>query len=241
MGKTKTEKTAMAVNEASDYAILKIPKERRTELMAMALGDGVLEPGDLDRAMPGSNGAEHFVIPTLDGERVTDCVEGVVIGNQRVRVFWNKKIGSGPPSCSSADLEHGKGTPGGDCEACPYSQWGSDLKGGKGQACQLRHVFFFVVSDAIFPLVLNLSPTSLKAGRAFLKRCASNGRMPYEIVTQVTLKTCDGENGPFARVIFKGGEKLAPEAAARFKEVAGDLAKYIRRTAGAVAASGEAE
>lgn len=242
MARKNGKTTELVLHDASDYALLKITEERRAELMAAGLGDGQLSVNELDRAAFGDQGAEHFVIQTLTGPENVDCIEGVILGQRKVRVFWaGQKIGEGPPPCSSGDLEHGKGEPGGDCEACPYAQWGSDLKGGKGQACQTRHIVFLAVPGSLLPLVLNLPPTSLRNVRDFFRRLASNNHLPHEIVTKVTVKKRDGDNGPFGTAVFTGGNPLTPEAAARFKQVADDLAKHVRGAATAVAASGGEE
>lgn len=105
-----------------------------------------------------------------------------------VRVWWPKSEDDGdtlsglPPECSSTN---GKNplpggafapgglrfaeNPGGSCESCPMSKFGT-AKTGRGQACSDRRAFFLLFPDALLPSVVSLPPTSAQgAVKSFMR------------------------------------------------------------------------
>ena len=77
-----------------------------------------------------------------------------------------------------------------DCAACPFAQWGSDPKTGKGQACKLMRRLFVLTEDSAMPAVLNLPPSSLRTWNRFVSAIKFRGQLlsNYEIELSLEVK-----------------------------------------------------
>ncbi len=174
---------------------------------------GPIDQFDLDRIKIPAGGGTAWEIPTLEGNDVAKEVEGIIVHHKFGRGYWDKPMedtgGGAPPTCASNDGNTGVGEPGGNCETCPLSRWGSDPKGGRGQACKQTKVLFLLRPGTVIPLLINLPPTSIKQATNFLLRLSSFERPFYTVVTKVGLqKKANAQGIDFSQATFSMAGKL---------------------------------
>ncbi len=107
MPKAKTKKTEVtAVAKRGEFAILGLEKEMIQEIIANNLGSQTLTAFDLDRVRVPSGGANHWSIPSLEGEQSDRELVGVAIHHRSPRAYWKQKFEgqSNPPDCTSPDV-----------------------------------------------------------------------------------------------------------------------------------------
>lgn len=191
------QESALAKSDA--YAIFQPDASDIGELIAENVGPTGISQFDLDRVTIPAGGGKRWAIPTVDGEESLTELVGIPILFRDGRVCWLEPFevsgGGKPPDCVSQDGIIGVGNPGGKCATCPYAQWGSDPRGGPGQACkQIRHVYH-MMHESVLPLVLCLPPTSIAACRRFFLRLAGR-QIPYwSVVVSITLKEAMSKAG----------------------------------------------
>jgi hypothetical protein len=185
---TTTGTTFLALAPESDVA----------DVIRENLGSGSIEISDLDRASIPTGGITQFVIPGDDGEEATvPEIEGVVLAQKRVRVYYSRPYGEGnqdPPDCASKDAELGHGNPGGRCDTCALNEWDTG-KGGKGKACKERHLMLLLQPDAQLPIVVSAPPSSLKSIRRYMMRLTKRGKRFYDVVTSLKLAKAQNDGG----------------------------------------------
>ena len=113
------------------------------------------------------------------------------------------------------DGKQGYGEPGGVCEACALSQFGS-ASNGRGKACKNMRVLYLLRSGEFMPLAINLSPTSISPFREFLnKGFVFRNRATYGSLVEIGLKRQTNPEGKdYSVATFKWlgdfhGEQLA--------------------------------
>jgi hypothetical protein len=98
----------------------------------------------------------------------------VIVHHQPKNVYYRDAYTgeSVQPDCVSADGKTGVRTATGavaDCQKCKYNQFGS-AESGQGKACQNRMDLYILTEDSMFPVILNLPATSLKAFKEYLAK-----------------------------------------------------------------------
>lgn len=177
------------------------------------MGGEKLTEFDLERIKMPSGGGNFWEVPSIDGPQPVKVLEGVVVLTKNVRAYWpialEEGSGSDPPQCVSADAIFGVGDPGGSCETCPYSQFGSH-RDGRGQACKQMRQLFMLTEASMLPVVLTLSPTSLAPARKFFMRLASATppRYYWETTIQVSLEQASSGANTYSRAVFALGTPL---------------------------------
>ena len=78
----------------------------------------------------------------------------------------------------------GVGIPGGDCENCPYNQYGSGE--GKSKACKNKRYLYVIREGEIFPIILSLPASSLANFIKYTKQQLSKRRRLNQVVTKIT-------------------------------------------------------
>jgi hypothetical protein len=159
---------------------------------------GGLKDSDLVKIKNPSGGALAWEVPTGVGDEVIyeKKLRGIIIGKFSRRTLWkDKSVGSGEvPVCSSNDMITGTvredeeggldipenisalGTPGGDCSACYFNQWGTatDGKGQqtRGKMCQESLTVYFLRTDKtdVLPVKLTIPGGSLSSFDAAVKK-----------------------------------------------------------------------
>lgn len=178
------------------------------ELLALNVGTAQLNTFDLPRLPMPTQGNTTWTLQTPEGEKTTPSFEGVVALVKPGRVYYDTPFTGEiqPPTCRSGDLVNGSGNPGGLCRRCPLSQWGSDPKGGQGQACAERKFLFVMLPGMNLPFLLQIPRTSVPAWNNYGMYLTSRGLPYYAVVTRFGLSK--SKSGTFTITV------LAPEIAA---------------------------
>lgn len=197
-----------------DYPALRGDPTQALAVLRENMGGERLTEFDLDRVKMPAGGGKFWEVPTLGDVESAKEIEGVVVITKNVRAYWpfgiDEGSGNEPPQCASADAIIGIGDPGGDCETCPFAQFGSSTKeGSKGQACKQMRQLFVLSPRSVLPLVLTLPPTSLAGARRYFMRLASHSGIYYwATTTKIGLEQADGPAGKYSVATFSQGTPL---------------------------------
>lgn len=220
-----TDLVPISPGDESPYALLRMDPTEARDLIKEALGGETLAFKDLDRIKVPSGGGTSWEIPTLEGDQAQKELTGVIIHRATRRAYWPYPLEDRPedddgrPTCASVDGEIGTGDPGGECAACPYNDFGTDIKGGPGKACKETRQLFILTETDLLPLVVTVPPGSLANAKAYFLRLLRNQKSPYEVVTKLTLKREKNKGGiNFARVEFASVGFLDADAKQRVKD-----------------------
>ena len=193
------------------------------EAMRENVGGTPIRASELARIKIPAGGGKAWELP--DG-KVAAEFSGVVIHTADARRYWAEGLDGGagggkPPDCASDDAVTGHGEPGGSCARCPLAEFGSDAKGGRGQACKQVRLLFVLMPGELLPSVVSLPPTSLKPARSFMLRLASKGTPYYGIVTRFRLETDKNKDGvAYSRVAMEqAGDRLTTEEVAKLRSL----------------------
>jgi hypothetical protein len=176
------------------------------------IGASGIQMLDLPRISIPPGGSVIWNIQTPECEESPRIIEGVVVGWRNVRIFFNNAIGVGggkqPPDCISTNGSKGVGDPGGPCNLCPYSKFGSSSN-GKGQKCKLSRQLLIVRPEERLPYLLNVPPTSLKSIRQYFIALLAKGIPYWGTTTRISLVRAENNDGmPFSRMSFLSGRVL---------------------------------
>ena len=162
-----------------------------------------LGAADIPRVKNPSGGGSHFEV---HGE-ATKTIEGVVVHHGLSRILWPDRMG-GQPLCVAEDAKTGRGTPGGDCDSCPLSEWGSNQKEGRerAQACTLGHDFYVMRPGEMLPVRVVATATALGDVKQFLLLLASQGKRLRNIVVRFTLREESDDKNTWSKIQI---EKIA--------------------------------
>lgn len=147
-------------------------------------GQRRLNPNLLPKITVSSGNKVGFDMPTLD-ENPKTLKEFIALCVLQIdaRRFWNEpmdqRTAKTPPDCASDDLDTGRGDPGGKCDNCSYSQWGSAKGTSRAQACQDRKILFLLLPGDTVPTVFNIPPTSLVNVQRFMLSLA-NAKVEFD-------------------------------------------------------------
>tara|TARA_Y100001963_G_scaffold134705_1_gene195591 strand:- start:874 stop:1587 length:714 start_codon:yes stop_codon:yes gene_type:complete len=190
---TKNE-TALAIKDSA-YLLFKSSAEDTAQAIKVNIGGGGMEVTGLPRMAIPSAGGLAFDYPTIEGSEPKKEVEGVIVSFNDFRAYWASEFdgGQSAPDCFSNDLQQGIGEPGGDCNTCSFSQWGSAEK-GNGQACTLKRKLLFIPEDRTLPIIVDAPPSSLQNIKAYFLNLCSYGKKFYHIVTKFSLEVDKNPN-----------------------------------------------
>ena len=230
MGKEQGTETKALATVAS-YAVLQADQGALGEMLATNVGPGGLSVFDLDTVKTPAGGGTTFTVPSVDGEEEAKELRGVLVGFKDMRSYWrtgfDESGGGTPPDCSSQDMVHGEGDPGGECARCPYSKFGT---AGRAQACQQRRLLFLVREGDLLPIVVSVSPASLKPVRQFFLRLASHGVPYYGVLASLTLAKDKNRDGiAYSKITIAMAGRLSSEEAARMRSYSEALRPAIER------------
>ena len=207
-----------------DYAIIKQEAELR-EVIKANLGSSGLSAFDLDRIRIPSGGGNSWTIPSIEGDTQAKEIAGVIVFWKDARRYWKEKLedaGEAAPDCYSEDALNGFGSPGGVCEECPFSKFGSSEKGG--QACQLRRQLYLMRSTDLLPVVLDLPVTSLMPIRKYFLRLASAGIPYWGVETGMTLNSVRNAAGiKYSIVSPTMKQRIGPETVGKIRKLVDEL------------------
>lgn len=211
------------IGDDSPFAFLRMQHAEGMDLLRDALGGESLGIGDLDHIKVPSGGGTSWEIPSLDGEVAVKFIEGVIVHKTTRRAYWPYTMedrpddADGRPDCQSNDGVLGIGDPGGECAACPFNEWGTDIKGGAGKACKETRQLFVLTKDDLLPLVITIPPTSLANVKAYLLRLLRKQVSPADVVTRIGLERIDSGRVKFSKVTLATAQGLSPDARARVR------------------------
>lgn len=213
------------------------PDELR-ELIRDNLGDGSFNVNSVERVRVPSGGARSWEVTDLDsksGVASTPEIHGIIIYWHATRTFYRAAYSgeNNPPDCSSPDGVQGYGDPGVLCDTCPFSKWGSDIKGGRGQACRLQRVLYVLRPNELIPVAVQLPPTSLQPASVYFQRLMSRGIKHHEVSTRISLESVDKPPTPkYSRAAFAVGDRLTPDQIAVVRQMRDSLIPFltVRRT-----------
>lgn len=218
--------TALAVLQQHNFELVPISEE---------LGQIIAEEMDGLGAIPfdtikiPSGGGLAFELPgeTEDSPAAEKELVGIIVDHHPVNAYWETEYdgSNNQPNCSSFDGKTGLDADSGEvrsCASCPFNQFGSDIRGGKGKACKNMHRIYILMSGQVIPMLLTLPPTSLAAWRNYIgKKVVVRGKRPWMVMTKITLKKEKNDNGiAYSQAVFTKVADLTPEECAAIKPMA---------------------
>lgn len=239
----KTKKKAIIVSgdaDASNYLVITTGLDEVQDLMQETVGEEGIAPHEFDRAENPSGKSLKWGIPTIEGElEMVGEIEGVILHHQFKRAYWLLPYGEGDanamPDCSSIDGKTGVGNPGGICTrgntpVCPFAHFGSAKN--NSQACTLTKHIFVLREDELLPLLVVITPGSLKSTKAYFRRLLSQQIRPTNLITKLKLtgpiRSRSGYDHAVAELSLAG--KLDEETAAKMREYAAYLKPWLRES-----------
>ena len=243
--KKKTEQPAQALVKSTnggndlEFSVFQQDEKELSALLKGNLSGRTLTAADLVRAPIPAGGGTTWEIESLDGVEKADEIEGVIIHQKNIRAYWpDAEINGEPPLCRSDDAMTGIGAiqadqpaESRDCFTCPMAQWGSDPKGGKGQACTLKKALFILRPDSILPMVVMIPPSSLQNIDRYLLALLNASAPFWGAVTGLSLEKAQGNSGAYSRVKARRVAPLTPEQTARMKIYQDDIVPALSQGA----------
>tara|TARA_R110000782_G_scaffold259110_2_gene349293 strand:+ start:4981 stop:5739 length:759 start_codon:yes stop_codon:yes gene_type:complete len=195
----------------------------------------------------GSSGA-FFNIERLAGdvaERELDVAIAYDSGPRRTFYATSIEDGDGgPPHCSSSDGKIGFGvrdvsaiSAAGDewgsltktscaCAECPFSKFDSSLRGRSSQACSQSRLIVIFDPQSTLPMMLQVSPGSLRNFRKYQLRLAGGDAKLSECVTTIGLEKVTGSPDYYA-LTFKFKRELEELEVERLGQLAQVMVEAI--------------
>lgn len=188
--------------------------------------------------IPGG-GTLQFEMPSDDPDNpvYSKTIEGVIIYNHPASAYWPEGAeydDNVSPLCSSVDGKTGYGDPGGDCNLCPWNQYGTgtDAKGNpsKGKACKNMRHLYILQNGEYMPVLLALPPTSLKAFNDFMNVAFITRRRPtWGSVVQIGLRRIENGANIYSVASFKKIYDFDGEQLLRAKSYANTFREQIKK------------
>jgi hypothetical protein len=186
-----------------------------------------------------SGGLNVFKVLEPGDETTTTASEivGVILFSHKCNVLWGTKFGvktDGPktPDCSSLDGVTGVVAATGECrtcETCPYNQFGS-ADSGRGKACRNMRRLYIMREGDVFPIILSLPATSLKAFDFYRTRLAVMKKTPQAVLTKITLKaTTSKDDAEFSVAVFSSEGALPAAEVARVRTYAAQFEEAAKK------------
>jgi hypothetical protein len=200
----KDEKALVVREELTNYPILAEGAEKFREVIEANFGGSMtISLKDLDRIKWPGSGSTTFEVPSLEGDVPMKSLAGIIVEKQEQRAYWEEEFegGNEPPQCSSLDCTTGIGDPGGNCDECPYSQWGSGK--GNAQACKHMMMIFLLMENEFLPKIVIAPPTSMSIVRKFLVRLSGRLLPHHRVISVIDLEKVQSQGGiDYARAIM---------------------------------------
>lgn len=201
------------------------------ENLGMTSGDEAdLGPLRFPRVTIPTGGSESWLIPSAAGARHVEEITGFVIAFKPKRGFWlSENITGEPPDCRSSDGRFGlgyrseaekeAGTPTKlACRKCPHDVWGSALGDRKGKRCKERRWAFVLPVDSVLPILLSVSPGSLKVWEDYMMLLAQDRIRYWEVKTSIKLQRIEAQP-PYSQIHLSVAGKTMEAARLDAKQV----------------------
>lgn len=229
MAKKQTDETesttALAVR--GDYLALTKPSKEIAEIIESNIGPSGFNRFDLERVKIPAGGNTRWTVETIRGEQSLEEIEGIILLKRSTRVYYEKSFdesgGNNPPDCSSEDGYKGIGKPGGDCTRCPLTAYGTAAK-GDGRACREIMVLFVLLPGKLIPIVITVTPGSLRDVRKYFLRLAGENRAHYMVTTKFRLQKVNNKRGiAYAQIKATIGRELEDDEIAAVRHYANNI------------------
>jgi len=191
-------KAYSALSEQSEKALATLDK----------ISNSNFKISELSRLKMPSAEDNLFTIQTSGFRKKVELVEGIVVAQSDIRLYWKKETDKSFPVCFSNDCISGFGTPGGDCTACSLRQFDS---GNTNSNCQQRKIVLILRRKDLLPLVLIAPTKSAKALSTYFLSLASNRIRPCFAVTNFSLSRERNKAGIFFSKINAQIKRLLSE------------------------------
>lgn len=209
---------------------------------------------NFDRVKIPAGGGLHWQVPGDDPDRPDSFDEllGVIVDHHPVSALWLDQYtgGANAPDAQSVDgktqviapgvaercLAAGRPVPSTILASCPYNQWGSvGLIGGtgNGKATKNMHRLYLLREGELLPIVVVVSPGSLKNFGDYLQRSIlSKGLRSTDVVTSIKLRQATSGGGiTFSQAVFALNERLDQAAIESVRAYAEQLRQHTRDVA----------
>jgi len=247
--KDKTEAPLAKVEELHPLAIMDPKRRISLDALTEELDGEMIGMSLFTRVKMPAGGGRTWEIENpddLNKPETPQSITGVVVHSQRVNGYWSKSMEEGgnvPPDCSSNDGVIGQGhrgipaddaSPVHECASCPLNAFGSDPSGGK--ACKNRWLLFVLRPEDAMPLLLSLSPASLKPYKEFItaqfvKKHRTRGTYFVEIGLE---KATSAGQIVYSKATFGYAGDLTKEQAETVSAFRTDLAAFVSSNAAAL-------
>jgi hypothetical protein len=116
------------------------------------------------------------------------------------------------------------GTPKVDTKLCPYHQWGSDPKGGRGKWATDQRRLYVMLEGHPFPMVLTLPPSGIRPFTDYLqKRVLPKGLGLADIATSITLTEIKKGSMKWSEPVFRMLGVLPDETRQGMRQIRAEL------------------
>ena len=184
-----------------------------------------------DRIKIPAGGGTMFELPSENEEEANAFREfsAVILHHHPISTFYKDKYNGSKnsPDCMAIDGVTGVGTPGGNCITCENNKFGTGENGSK--ACKNKHQLYLIRENEIFPVVLLLPNSSIKAFSKYIKRLLSKGKKSSSVVTKFSLKKAVNRTGiSYSQVQFSMQRELTPRENELIDKVAQQIKLYAK-------------
>ena len=215
--------TALAVMENFSLATPYDGMDEETiEALKEQMADLDEDSGILCRHIKLTSGKNPEFEVETDDENSPDFrkeITGVILFTHKTNVRWVGEFGADDalptPACVSKDGVTGVDGQGmvSECRLCPYNQFGSDVKTGKGKECRnMRRIYMMLDGDANI-YMLSVPPTSIKDVNKQLQRIMTSGKPVTSVVVTLSLTKITAGSLTYGKIAIKTTGLLTPAQA----------------------------
>lgn len=195
LNESKFNLPVATIDDLSDYAFV---DSNALDIVRENLGGQGMSASDFERIKFPAGGAASWEVANLGGDTESvKAIEGIVLMSKTSRVYWQDEFtGAGAqPDCQSRDLISGQGNPGGLCATCPYAKWGSDPKGGEGQACKTVGTLFVMKPGEVLPIIVPVPVASVAPLKKFMLKLSSTNTKYSNAILSLGLESAQNKKG----------------------------------------------
>ena len=217
---------------AANFSLIASPQI--AEAVAENLKGEQITEFDLPRVKVPAGGGTAWQVPTLEGVKNVDAIEGLILYAGIRRAFWEDPNPTGDaPDCASKDGLVGIGDPGIECAVCPHNEWGSAVKQngqpGAGKRCREMRSLLILRPEDNLPIFISAPPSSLRGWKRYLMTLP--GIPLVQVVTRLKLKPeKNGDGIAYSEIVFEYGGYVEQEAVAGLRGLKDTLAAVLMAT-----------
>jgi len=220
------------------------PALRESSINNLTYGER-LNVSDIPRIKVPTGGLNKWVLEAFDGPQTINSLEGIIISQALIRALYARPFeetgGVDSPACFSHNSISGHfdrkiqlpdslrifGEPSENCSMCPFSQYGTRIRGG-GQACQQRRVLLLITKESSMPVLVSIPPSGLHSAKRFMLGLASLGLEFWQVVTELTLVEARNKDGiRYSKPVFNLSERLPQSMFSSIQKYKSEVDRYI--------------